>query len=104
MAPEIISAIQNIPPSTTTGNYARVKNQDENLAASRNLQKARSELQETTQRTREARAEEEQARKELLAAESEEKRAREKVSEAQSERQQSRQTSPPNGKIINVLV
>lgn len=98
MAPEITSAIQTVPPSSTSTGFSRV-NTSESQQASRNLRQAQKERQD-------ARAEEQQAQKNLQAAQAEERRAEEKVNSAQAERQKAIRPTPTQtrGKIINVLI
>lgn len=105
MAPEIISAIQAIPPSAPTSGLSRT-NSSASLRASQNLRQAQKERQDAAQRTRDAQADEQQAQKNLQAAQAEEQRAAEKVTSAQAEHQKAIRPAPPqtSGKIINVLV
>ena len=105
MAPEIISAIQAIPPSATTRVFSGT-NTSESQKASQNLRQAQKERQDAAQRTRDAQTEEQQAQKNLQAAQAEERRAAEKVSSAQTEQQKANRPSPAqtSGKIINVLI
>ncbi|MFA7383722.1 MAG: hypothetical protein WC001_09745 [Desulfurivibrionaceae bacterium] len=105
MAPEIISAIQTIPPSAITTGFSKT-NTSESQRASQNLRQAQKERQNAAQRTQDARAEEQQAQNNLQAAQAEERQAADKVAAAQSERQQAIRPAPSQttGKIINVLV
>ena len=105
MAPEIISAIQTIPPSATTRIFSGT-NTSESQRASQNLRQAQKERQDAGQRTRDAQTEEQRAQQNLQAAQAEEQRAAEKVTAAQSEHQKAIRPAPPqtSGKIINVLV
>lgn len=105
MAPEIISAIQAIPPSATTSSLSRT-NSSASLKASQNLRQAQKERQDAAQRTRDAQTEEQRAQQNLQAAQAEERQASDKVTAAQSEHQKAIRPAPPqtSGKIINVLV
>lgn len=105
MAPEIISAIQTIPPSAATTGFSRINTSD-SQRASQNLRQAQKERQDAAQRTRDAQTDEQQAQKNLQAAQAEERRAADKVTAAQTEQQKATRPRPPqtSGKIINVLV
>ena len=105
MAPEIISAIQTIPPTTAATGFTKT-NTSESQRASLNLRQAQKNRQDATQRTRDAQAEAQQAQENLQNARAEEQRTAEKVTSAQAEHQKATRTAPQqtSGKIINVLV
>ena len=105
MAPEIISAIQTIPPPTTAMSFSKT-NTSEIQKASLLLRQAQKERQDAAQKTWDAQAEEQQAQKNLQAAQAEERRATENVNSAQAEHQKATRSMQPqtNGKIINVLI
>ncbi|OGQ88402.1 MAG: hypothetical protein A2512_05705 [Deltaproteobacteria bacterium RIFOXYD12_FULL_56_24] len=104
MAPEIISAIQTVPPSANTG-FSRI-NAAESQRALQNLRQAQQERQAAAQRTQAAQTDEQQAQKNLQAAQAQEQRAAEQVRAAKTEHQQASRPTPPqtSGKIINVLI
>lgn len=104
MAPEVISAIQTIPPSSAAGFFTT--NPSEIQKASQNLRRAQKEHQDAAQRSQAAQAEEQQAQKNLQDAQAEERRAEDKVTSAQAEQQKAARPKPSqtSGNIINVLV